>query len=105
VIISTHIIDEIEKAAQRVLIIDKGRPVLFCDMAEVDEKAYSVTGPAEAVKAATEGLRVLREITAGGFLSRYVYDRRIEEGGNCSVSTLGLQEFFVALVGDEREAM
>jgi ABC-2 type transport system ATP-binding protein len=66
VIVSTHIIDEIEKVAQRLIIIDKGQLVLFCDMSEVDEKAYSILGPAEAVKEATEGLRVIGETTAGG---------------------------------------
>jgi ABC-2 type transport system ATP-binding protein len=103
VIISTHIIDDIEKAAQEVLIIDRGRLVLFCGMNEVDEKAYRVVGPAETVKAATEGLRVIGETTAGGFLSRYIYDQRIQGGESCSVSSLGLQEFFIGLVGGKDE--
>jgi ABC-2 type transport system ATP-binding protein len=106
VIVSTHIIDEIEKVAERLIIIDKGQLALFCDMNEVDEKAYIVVGPAEAVKAATAGLRVLSETTAGGFLSRGVYDRRIEGGESYSVASLGLQEFFIGLVGnDEKEGM
>jgi len=107
VIVSTHIIDEIEKVAERLIIIDKGRLALFCAMNEVDERAYSVTGPAEVVKAATKGLRVIGETTAGGFLSRNIYGERIEGGENYSVAALGLQEFFIALVGgeDEKEAV
>jgi ABC-2 type transport system ATP-binding protein len=108
VIVSTHIIDEIERTAERLIIIDKGRLTLFCAMAELDEKAYCVTGLAEPVRAATAGLKVIAETKAGGFLSRHVFDRRIEAGGEYSVSSLGLTDFFVSLVGDEqtnREAM
>ncbi|MDR1615676.1 MAG: ABC transporter ATP-binding protein [Syntrophomonadaceae bacterium] len=102
VIVSTHIIDEIEKTAERLIIIDKGRLTLFCDMTEIDEKAYCVTGVAEAVREATEGLNVIDETKAGGFVSRYIYDRRIEADGKYSVSALGLTDFFVSLVGDEQ---
>jgi ABC-2 type transport system ATP-binding protein len=104
VIVSTHIIDEIEKVAEKLIIINNGKLSLFCDMSEVDEKAYSVIGPAEAVNTATAGLRVIGETTAGSFLSRYIYDNRIEGGDGYSVSTLGLQEFFIGLVGDRSPA-
>jgi ABC-2 type transport system ATP-binding protein len=103
VIVSTHIIDEIEKTAERLIIIDKGRLTLFCDMAELDEKAYCVTGLAESVTAATEGLNVIAETKAGGFISRYVYDRRIEASGEYSLSSLELTDFFVRLVDDEQK--
>jgi ABC-2 type transport system ATP-binding protein len=107
VIVSTHIIDEIEKVAERLIIIDKGRLILFSDMTEIDEKAFSVIGPADAVKTATAGLHVIGETSAGGFLSHYVYDNRIDGSENYSVSSLGLQEFFIGLVGGEnaREEM
>ncbi|MDR1411795.1 MAG: ABC transporter ATP-binding protein [Spirochaetaceae bacterium] len=105
VVVSTHIIDEIAKIAERLIIIDRGQLKLYCDMNEVDEKAYSVTGPAEYVKAATDGLRVIGETRAGGFLSRHIYDARIETSGNYSVASLGLQDFFIGLVGGEKEAM
>jgi ABC-2 type transport system ATP-binding protein len=101
VIVSTHIIDEIEKTAEKLIIIDKGRPILFSEMSEIDELAYSVTGPAEFVKQATEGLRVINELKAGGFLTRYVYDKRIQGNENISIAALGLTDFFVGLVGDE----
>jgi ABC-2 type transport system ATP-binding protein len=105
VIISTHIIDEIEKVAERLMIIDKGRLTLLCEMSEIDEKSYCVTGPAEFVRDATEGLRVIGETKAGGFLSRCIYDRRIPGSDKYAVTALGLNDFFVGLVGDEKEAM
>lgn len=104
IIVSTHIIDEIAKIVERLIIIDKGQLVLFSDMNEIGEKQYSVTGPAENVKTATEGLNVLAEIKAGGFLSSYIYDQRIEESDKYSISNLSLQDFFIGLVGNEQEA-
>ncbi|GHU18358.1 ABC transporter ATP-binding protein [Spirochaetia bacterium] len=105
VIVSTHIIDEIARVAERLIIIEKGRPLLFCGIEEIDEKAYSVTGPVDAVKAATKGLNIIAETRAGGFLSHSVYDRRIGESGNYSIAALGLQDFFVSLVGGSTEEM
>jgi ABC-2 type transport system ATP-binding protein len=102
VIVSTHIIDEISKVAEKLIIIDKGRLVLYTDIAEIDEKAYSVTGPLEAVKKATDGLNIIGETNVGGFLSRNIYDKRIDGSENISVTSLGLTEFFVSLVGNER---
>jgi ABC-2 type transport system ATP-binding protein len=104
VVVSTHIIDEIAKVAERLIIIDRGQLRLYCDMTEVDEKAYSVIGPANDVRAATEGLRVIGETNAGGFLSRHIFDNRIGQGDKYSVSSLGLQDFFIAIVGGEKEA-
>lgn len=105
IIVSTHIIDEISKVAEQLIIIDSGKLVLFCDINEIDEKAYCVTGTAENVKMATKGLRVLSEMKAGGFLSQYIYDLRINESDKYSITALGLQDFFISLVGGDKEAV
>jgi len=105
VIVSTHIIDEISKVAEQLIIINKGKLVMFSDINEIDEKAYSVTGVASHVEEATKGLNILGETKAGGFISRYVYDKRIEESDKYAIAALGLQEFFVGLVSDEEGAM
>ncbi|MCL2575895.1 MAG: ABC transporter ATP-binding protein [Defluviitaleaceae bacterium] len=102
VIVSTHIIDEIAKVAEQLIIINHGKLLLYSDINEIDEKAYSITGPAEYVAAATEGLNVLADTKAGGFLSRYIYDKRIQESDKYSINTLSLQDFFIGLVGNEK---
>ena len=104
VIVSTHIIDEIAKVAGRLIVIDEGRLKLFTDMADIDERAYTVTGPAAQVAAATAGLNVIAEKRAGGFVSRSVFDRRIESSDGAAVASMGLQDFFIALVGDTDSA-
>jgi len=105
VIVSTHIIDEIEKAAERLIIIDKGRLVLSASIDELDDKAYAVIGQAEYVKAATEGLHIIGETTAGGFLSQSIYDKRIDGNDRYSIASLSLQDFFIGLVGNDGEGM
>ena len=101
VIVSTHIIDEIEKTADHLIVIDKGKAVLFCDLTEIDEKAYTVTGLADDVLAATKGLNILDEKTVGGFCSADVFDKRIPVNTSIKISALTLSDFFVALVGDK----
>jgi len=101
VIVSTHIIDEIEKTADRLIVIDKGKVILFCDLTEVDEKAYTVTGLADDVIAATQGLNILDETKVAGFLSRSVFDKRIPSNDKLTISAMSLNDFFVALVGDK----
>lgn len=103
IIVSTHIIDEISKVANQTIIIHKGKMIQFCDMTELDEKAYCVTGLDELVRTATKGLRILSEMKVGGFLSQYIYDVRVPQSDNYSITVLSLQEFFIALVGNEKE--
>lgn len=105
VIVSTHIIDEIARVAQRLIIIDRGRLKLFCDMAEIDEMSYCVTGPAANVERATAGLNIIGETRTGGYLSRMIYDGRIDESDEYSISALSLQDFFVGLVGGDEEGI
>lgn len=101
VVISTHLIDEIATVAEYLLVLKQGRILLQTDINTIDEKAYSVTGPAEAVQKAVQGLNVLENVTAGGFLSAYVFDKRIEPSSQYQVQALSLQDFFISLVGKE----
>ena len=97
VLVSTHIIDEISAAAEQIIIIDQGQLVLFTDINTIDEQAYTVTGPGDQVIEATRGLNVIAEKVMGGYMSRSIFDRRLEATGSLSVSSLSLQDFFVAL--------
>lgn len=99
-IVSTHLIDEMAKVAEELIIIDKGTIILQTDMNEIDEKTYSVTGVSAYVEEAIKGLNVFNKMQAGGFITAYVYDKRIQSGDNVTVQSLGLQDFFIHLVGE-----
>ena len=99
IIVSTHIIEEIAKTIQKLIILDKGRVRFFDTLQAVEEKAYSVSGLQKDVEAATQGLNVLGEDSVGGLATRYVFDKRPQQPGDLEIHPLGLQEFFVQMVG------
>lgn len=102
IIVSTHLIDEIAKIVDSIIIIEKGRILLNASMNEIDEKAYSVTGMIDAVEPYKQWLNVIAETTIGGFKSLYVYDHRPDiVQQNVKIQPLGLQDFFMNLVGRE----
>ncbi|WP_088292188.1 ATP-binding cassette domain-containing protein [Bacillus mycoides] len=101
IIVSTHLIDEISRVAGKLLIIDKGELKLYADTNDIDEMAYSVTGPVDVVEQVTKGLNIIGVKNVGGFVSQYVFDKQIEDTETVIISPLGLQDFFISLVGDE----
>jgi ABC-2 type transport system ATP-binding protein len=99
IIVSTHLIDEIAKSAEDLIIIDKGKILLQSTINAVDEKAYSITGTTKDVTPILSGLHVIGQKTIGGFTTAYIYDRHIEVPSNITIQPLGLQEFFINMVG------
>jgi ABC-type multidrug transport system, ATPase component len=99
IIVSTHLIDEIAKSAEQLIILDGGKILLQSTINEIDEKAYSITGMTRDVKPALDGLNVIGQKTIGGFTTAFIYDRRIDVPGNLTMQALGLQEFFISMVG------
>lgn len=70
-------------------------------MNQIDEMAYSLTGMTKDVLPLKEGLNVIGEKTVGGFTSLFVHDKRIQTSDRVTIQTLGLQDFFVSLVGED----
>ena len=99
IIVSTHLIDEIAKSAQELIIIDHGKILFQSTIDDVDEKAYSITGMTKDLTPVLSGLHVIGQKTIGGFTTAYIYDRHIEIPGNLTTQSLGLQEFFINMVG------
>jgi len=104
IIVSTHIIDEIARAVNKVIIIDKGKILEYFDITEIDEKAYSITGMTADIEKAAAGLNVTGKKSVGGFTTAFVFDKRIAPPAHCTVQAMSLQDYFVQLVGgDEHE--
>ncbi len=99
IIVSTHLIDEISRVAEDIIIIDEGSILLHSNINDIDEKAYSLTGPSSDVKNAVKGLNVIGEKTLGGYSTAYIFGDRITPAENVKLQSLGLQEFFVNIVG------
>lgn len=99
IIVSTHILDEISKSAQKLIIIDKGKLRFKSDIDIFDEKAYSITGASEDITPLIQNLNVINTVSSGGFITAYIFDNHIKVPANVKLSTTGLQDFFVQLVG------
>lgn len=99
IIVSTHLIDEIAKSAEKLIIIDKGKLLFQSTISDIDEKAYSITGMTKDITPILSGLHVIGQKTIGGFTTAFIYDRRIEIPSNLTIQPLGLQEFFINMVG------
>ncbi|MCL2818503.1 MAG: ABC transporter ATP-binding protein [Actinomycetia bacterium] len=94
-IVATHLIDEIAKITEQLIIIDKGQVLLQADIGQIDESAYTLTGPTSMIEPLLDGLNCIGTTTAGTVMSAHVFDKRIEVPDEITVSRLSLQDFFI----------
>lgn len=99
IIISTHLIDEIAKIAQKLIIINQGTLVLQTDINDIDEYAYTLAGPTEIVGTLLTDLNCLAQTTVAGITVGHIYDKRITPPVNVRLSHLSAQDFFITISG------
>lgn len=99
IIVSTHIIEEIAKTIQKLIIIDKGSIRFFDTLQAVETKAFSVSGLQKDVEAATRGLNVIRQDAVGGLATSYIFDTPPAQTASLEIQPLSLQDFFIQMVG------
>lgn len=101
IVISTHMIEEVTKSAEELIILDKGEIIFHSTIDDIDEKAYSITGTAGAIAPVLENLNVIRSKIIGGYITAYIYDSKDEIPATIAIQPVGLQEFFINLVGGD----
>ena len=99
IIVSTHIIEEIAKTIQKLIITDKGSVRFFDTLQSVETKAFSISGLQKNVEAATQNLNVIGQDTVGGLVTRYIFDNPPEQTASLEIRPLSLQDFFIQMVG------
>ena len=99
IIVSTHIIEEIAKTIQKLIIIDKGSVRFFDTLQSVETKAFRVSGLQKDVEAATRGLHVIGQDAVGGLVTSYIFDNPPEQAASLEIHPLSLQDFFIQMVG------
>lgn len=99
IIVSTHIIEEIAKTIQKLIIIDKGSVRFFDTLQSVETKAFNVSGLQKDVEAATRGLHVIGQDAVGGLVTSYIFDNPPEQAASLEIHPLPLQDFFIQMVG------
>ena len=99
IIVSTHIIEEIAKTIQKLIIIDKGSVRFFDTLQSVETKAFSDSGLQKDVEAATRGLHIIGQDTVGDLVTSYIFDNPPEQAASLEIHPLSLQDFFIQMVG------
>jgi ABC-2 type transport system ATP-binding protein len=69
ILMSTHLIDEMDNLLERVVVLDRGRVVRDETVEDAQQAAYLASGPAAAVEKVVAGSRVLRTHRVGGLVS------------------------------------
>jgi ABC-2 type transport system ATP-binding protein len=107
VILSTHLIDEISRLLEHILVIDQGRLVLDEDAEALRGRAFTVVGPAALVDTFTAGKELLARSPLGGLLSATVMgngdasDRKHAEALGLELAPVSLQQLLVHLTGEQ----
>ncbi len=102
IIVSTHIIEEIAKTIQKLIILDKGSVRFFDTLQSIEAKAFSVSGLQKDVDAAIKGLNVIGRDTVGGLVTNYIFDTPPEQTASLEIHPLSLQDFFIQMVGHHK---
>jgi ABC-2 type transport system ATP-binding protein len=105
IIISTHLIDEVSRLFEDVIIIDGGRLLLQANGTELKEKAYYISGKEEAVRAAANKTIIMKEENFGGTLIQSVYAKNgVNPAPGTDVQQIPLQKLFTLLIDPETQA-
>ena len=102
IIVSTHLIDEIAKVTERLIIINNGKILIEAGIDEIDEKAYTLSGMSNAVLPLLSKLNCIGKTAMGSVMSAYIYDDRITPPEGVTVDRMSLQDFFINIVGGNK---
>jgi len=107
VILSTHLIDEISRLLEHILVIDQGRLVLDEDAEALRGRAFTVVGPAARVDTFTAGKELLARSPLGGQVAatimgnRNMEDRKRALALGLSLAPVSLQQLLVHLTSEQ----
>jgi len=103
IVLSTHLIDEVSKLFEHVLILHEGRLLVDEDAESLRQMAYTVSGGQDAVMRFVAGKRVLHTEGLGSSLTAAVYgpcppeERRKAEAEGLVFGPISLQKLFIYL--------
>ena len=109
IILSTHIISEMEHLFDEIIVIHKGQVLLQESTDELLEKGYTVAGKAERVRAFTENKNVINVKFLGALQIDTVLgtvtpeEMEIAADDHLDISPLKLQEMFISLTDKQKD--
>ncbi|NLB47199.1 MAG: ABC transporter ATP-binding protein, partial [Microbacteriaceae bacterium] len=107
IVLSTHLIDEMDRLLERVIILDQGRVVQDADVDDLRGAAHQVAGKAAAVDGYLVGRTVLSRQQVGGLATAVVdgrltaEDRAAAADADLDLGPVSLQQLVAAYGFDE----
>ncbi|MFS0724551.1 ABC transporter ATP-binding protein [Paenibacillus sp. 1P07SE] len=110
IVLSTHLIDEVSRMLEHVLVIDKGRLIINEDTETLRSYAFTLAGPAAKVEPFLEGRQVTRREPLGSYMTATVIgelsraDRGQAQADGLELLPVSLQQLIVELTHNHKEA-
>lgn len=101
IVISTHLIAEVENLIEDAVILYEGKVLQAAPAADLLADAYTVSGPAAAVESYLKGRRVLAASGLGGLKTATVRGTPDELPQGLELGRPGLQDYFISLMESE----
>ena len=98
IIISTHLVEEIAKSIQNLIILNEGKICFYGTLQLIESKAYRDSGLQKEVKEITKDLMQLGQEQVGGFVNVYIFDTPPKMTSQIEVQPLSLQDFFIWMI-------
>ncbi len=102
ILISTHLIAEVENLIERVIIIRDGHVLREADREDLTGDGYTVSGPAGLVDHYLQGRQVLSQKNLGGLKTACVRGTADRSGlsAGLEISGVHLQDYFISLMNE-----
>lgn len=103
IVISTHIIAEVDGLIEHCVIIKDGRIIKDAPRDDLLQGGYSISGPAALLDEYVKDKKVLSHSNLGGLKTAYVSGDTLSQNylpPGLEVGKLNLQEYFIHLTGD-----
>ncbi|MGD6815647.1 ABC transporter ATP-binding protein [Metabacillus sp. 84] len=103
IILSTHLIDEVSKILEHVLVIDNGNLIINEDAEDIRGKAFTVVGPALKVTEYIKGKEALKREAFGGLISATVLghlspsDKLLADQSGLEIAPVSMQQLIIHL--------
>ena len=99
IIISTHLIDEVSRLFEDVIIIDSGNILLKANATDLKEKAYYISGQGAVVREIAKDAIIMHEESFGNTLILSVYtESGLGTEESADIQSMPLQKLFVHLI-------
>ncbi|PFG44494.1 ABC-2 type transport system ATP-binding protein [Isoptericola jiangsuensis] len=109
ILLSSHLVEEVERLFEDVVVLDRGRVLLAETAEEMQARGFSLTGPAPAVDRLVDGRRVLHRQQLGSTVQVTIEGAPVDgeaaaaRDAGVEIGSLPLQDLFVRLTDPRRD--